>query len=59
MFYLHLHDVPPNTNYGEFVAAEYEAEAALHEAGEFHDAYANAADEAAQHAWNRMVSREA
>ncbi len=56
MFYLHLHDAEPNSNYGEFVAAAYESEAALWE-GEYADAYAQAAVNAEQSAWDKMINR--
>lgn len=58
MFYLWLADAEPNSNYGEFVAAAYEAEAAKYdEPDQFDTGYLETAYKAELRAWDRMVDR--
>jgi hypothetical protein len=54
MFHLWLADVPPNTNYGEYVAAAYEAEHALADQ-DTTDAYVKACLKAEDAAWQTMT----
>ena len=57
MFYLHLHDAEPNSNYGEFVAAAYESEYQRTGEGRGGTWSHKTAEKAENRAWNRMVDR--
>lgn len=55
MFMIPAFDVEPNSNFMQWVAAEYEAEYAFNE--NLMGKYASSAERAVMNAWNRMMDR--
>lgn len=57
MFMIPAFDVEPNSNFMQWVAAEYEAEYACNEISEHGPKYVAASERAVMNAWNRMMDR--